>query len=393
MSAPKVDFTDTKTAFEHQSDSELWHAHRMFSVMNKAWLVSVSAPLGLAALKLGLPIKGIVRGTLYKQFVGGRDLNEAKETIQSLAKFNALTILDYGAEAKTSMAEFEKTKEEFLRAITFADEHHSVPVITIKVTGLGHKKLLEKLDAHEALSKIEELQVQNMRRRLDEVCSVAVNNRVGVFVDAEESWMQGSIDEMVNEMMAKYNRDRVVIYNTYQMYRHDRLDYLKTSHQHALENGYMIGAKLVRGAYMDKERARAEELDYPSPIQVDKAATDQDFNAAIDYCLEHYETISLCNATHNAESCMHMVDEIERRQLKRDHIHLNFCQLYGMSDHITFNLAKAGYNAAKYVPYGPVSDVMPYLIRRAQENSSVTGDISRELSLIDQEVKRRKTEK
>lgn len=352
----------------------------------------MSAPLGLTALKLGLPIKGIVRNTIFKQFVGGRDLSEAETTIHNLAKFNALTILDYGAEAKSTEEEFDQTKEEFLRAIQFADAHDSVPVITIKLTGLGHKKLLEKLDANEQLDKIEEIQVENMQRRLDEVCSVASQNRVGVFIDAEESWMQDAIDQLVDEMMAKYNTSRVVVYNTYQFYRHDRLEYLKASHKAALEGGYMIGAKIVRGAYMDKERARAEEHNYPSPIQVDKAATDHDYNAAIDYCLEHYETISLCNATHNAASCMHMVNEIERRGLLRNHIHLNFCQLYGMSDHLTFNLAKAGYNAAKYVPYGPVSDVMPYLIRRAQENSSVTGDMSRELSLIDQEVKRRKAD-
>jgi proline dehydrogenase len=249
--------------------------------------------------------------------------------------------------------------------------------------------LLEKISQGHPLNDEERRAAEAVEGRLTAATQKAAELGVSLFVDAEQSWMQRAIDDLVDRLMETYNRDQLVVYNTFQLYRTDRLDFLKKSHARAREKGYLLGAKLVRGAYMDKERERAREMGYPSPIQPDKASTDRDYNAAVAYCLEHYEEIALCNATHNLESCRLMAEAIVEKDLPRAHPHLNFCQLMGMSDYITFNLAEEGFNVAKYVPYGPVVEVVPYLVRRAQENASVTGEMSRELTLINREMVRR----
>lgn len=389
MSAANIDFNNTEVAFRFKSDRELKKASYLFSLMNNSFLVNASSKLALTSLKLRLPIEGIVRATIYDQFCGGRTLLECQPTIDNLAKYGSLVILDYGAEGKSREEDFNKTMNHIMTAAQFAAENKTVPVVSAKITGLAKFDLLAKVQTAEELSDKEQVAYKNAFKRLDSICFRASETGVGVFIDAEESWIQNTIDFMVRTMMERYNHDRAVVYNTYQLYRHDHLQKLKDDYEEAQAKGYILGAKLVRGAYMDKERNRAEEMGYLSPIQPNKEATDRDYNAAIDFCVRRHETIASCAATHNAESTLFQAKLIEDLNLPKDHPHLNFCQLYGMSDNLTFNIADAGYNVAKYLPYGPVRDVIPYLIRRAQENTSVTGDMSRELALVKQEIKRR----
>lgn len=385
-----IDFTNTEIAFSAKSDKELKKMAKLFSLMNKSALVNVGSKLGLIAIKLRLPfVDYIVKQTIFQQFCGGENLNDCQKSIDTLYKNNTLTILDFGAEGKSEEEELNNVMSETIRAIEFAASNVSVPVISTKITGMVDNGILIKLQNKEQLSSGEQKEYEALLERIDKVCSKAAELEVGVFVDAEESWLQDPIDNLVMDMMAKYNNDRVNIYNTYQLYRHDKLEDLKAHHKIATEGGFLFGAKLVRGAYMEKERERASEMNYKSPIQPDKASTDRDFDAGIDYCVRNYKNIASCCASHNLESNRKQAALIDEMGLDKAHPHFNFCQLYGMSDHITFNVGKAGYNVAKYVPYGPIRDVVPYLIRRAQENSSVTGEMSRELSLIKSEIKRR----
>ena len=222
-----------------------------------------------------------------------------------------------------------------------------------------------------------------------EICQAAADSRIGVLVDAEESWIQNTVDALTMQMMDAFNRDRVVVYNTIQLYRHDRLAFLKHSYEAAHEKGFVLGAKLVRGAYMEKERKRADQLSYPSPIQPNKEATDRDYDLGVTFCIQHIEDIALIVASHNENSNLLAARLLEQRNLPLNHPHVHFSQLYGMSDNITFNLAKAGCPVSKYLPFGPIKDVIPYLMRRAQENSSVSGQTGRELGLIKKELKRR----
>jgi len=385
-----IDFTDTKIAFAPKSDKALKKMAWLFKMMNKNWLVKIGSVLGIWAVKLHLPFaKTIVKSTIFEQFCGGTNLLNSQPSINNLAKHDVLAILDYGAEGKSTEEDFNITMNENIRAIDFATTNESAPIVVSKISGLARNELLEKISAQQELTADEQKEYSSLLKRIETICFQASNKGVGIFFDAEESWIQDAIDHFVTLMMKRHNKKECVVYNTFQLYRHDRLQFLMDSYENAQRDGYILGAKLVRGAYMEKERARAAELGYPSPIQPNKAATDDAFNTAVRFCIEHYEAIASCNASHNLESVKLQADLIAGKNLPRNHKHLNFCQLYGMSDHLTFNLASAGYNAAKYLVYGPVSDVLPYLVRRAQENSSVTGDMSRELELIMTEVKRR----
>lgn len=383
-------FTDTQTAFASKSNGELRKSYWMFNLMNYAPLVDIGSKLGLFALRWHLPVERLIRATVFDHFCGGRTLLECQKTIDHLAKHHTLTILDYGAEGKTTEKHFNETMRETIRAIEFAAQNDSVPVVSTKISGMARNELLEKIQAGEKLSSAEQNEFLAVKKRLESVCHVAHEYEVGIFMDAEESWMQNVIDQLVENMMELYNKEKVIVYQTLQMYRHDRLQYLKELNSRAGKKGYLPGIKLVRGAYMDKERERANAKNYASPIHADKVATDRDFDLAVAYCLDHYKTIASCTATHNQNSCELLASLIIERGIPRNHPHLNFCQLYGMSDHISFNLSAAGFNVAKYVPYGPVREVVPYLIRRAEENSSITGDMSRELGLIRAEMVRRK---
>lgn len=385
-----IDFNNTAIAFSGKTDKQLKKMTRLFQLMNHTWLVNIGSKIGVAALNLNLPfVETTIKHTIFEQFCGGTTLLGCQPTIDELYARKSLTILDYGAEAKTSELDFNGTMNETIRAIDFAEQHKSVPVVSMKITGIARFDLLEKIQKGEALTEEEKIEFKNVNKRLDAVCYAAHNRKVGVFVDAEESWIQDTIDFLVNKMMKRYNKERVIIYNTFQMYRHDRLQFLIDSFEESRRDGYLLGAKLVRGAYMEKERARAADLNIPSPIQPSKEATDNDYNTAIQFCVDNYMYIGSCNATHNVDSCALQASLIDQKDIQKDHPHLNFCQLYGMSDNLTFNLADAGYNVAKYVPYGPVHDVVPYLIRRAQENSAISGDMNREYELIVREMKRR----
>jgi len=386
----KVDFSNTAIAFERYSDRELKETNWLFSMMSKSWLVNIGSDLTLLALRLRMPIKGIIKKTIFKHFCGGATFDECRRSIKELAKYNVGSILDYGAEGKETEEAFDITVKESIRSVSFASEHDTVPVVSCKVTGLATNGLLKKITAEETLSQEEQEAYDRAIDRLDEICKEAHRLKVALFIDAEESWLQGGIDQMTDEMMERYNKDYITIYNTYQLYRHDRLAFLKASFARAEERGYILGAKLVRGAYMEKERERAKEMGYPSPIQPDKASSDRDYNLAVKFCVENYKKIASCVASHNEYSTQYQIQLMAEMGIPKDHKHFNFCQLYGMSDNLTFNLAKAGYNVAKYIPYGPVGDVIPYLIRRARENSAVDGEVGRELMLIREELARRK---
>lgn len=301
-----------------------------------------------------------------------------------------MSILDFGAEAKDDDQDFDKTQAELIKAVQFAASNASIPVISMKISSIAHNDLLEKWEGGKNnLDADEEADLQKVRKRMDKVIRLASDMGVGVFIDAEESWVQDSMDSLADEFMETYNKRKVVVYNTFQMYRKDRLDFLLRSYERSVARNYYLGAKLVRGAYMVKERALAEEKNVPSPIHETKEDTDRSFNEGIRFCIDHYDRISSCNASHNAESALLQSKLIAERAIPKNHSHLNFCQLQGMSDNITFNLAYNGYNVAKYVVYGPIHEVIPYLVRRAQENTSITGDVSRELSFVIHEMKRR----
>jgi proline dehydrogenase len=395
MSEPRpfkqLDFNNTAVAFAQKSNHELKKMAWLFKMMNNQTLVNLGAQLGLFAIKFRLPFtETLVRNTIFPQFCGGENILDCQKSIDKLYENDTLTILDYGAEGKSNDDDFDEVMKEVLRAIDMAASNNSVPVVVSKISGLIDTTILAKLNNKETLSKREEKKYQRLVERVDTICNNAQSHNISLYFDAEESWIQDPIDELALKMMEKYNQNSVVVYNTYQLYRNDKLDHLYRDHKRCLRLGVMLGAKLVRGAYMDKERQRATELGYPSPIQVDKAATDRDYNAAIRYCLDNYLTIASCCASHNMESNLLQAQLLHDKGLDIKHPHINFCQLYGMSDNITFNLADAGYNACKYVVYGPIKDVIPYLIRRTQENASVTGEMSRELKLVSQEIKRRR---
>jgi len=385
-----VNFQDSKIAFERKSDRQLKKMAWLFGMMSRPWLVNLGSSLTLLGLKMRLPIKGIIKNTIFEQFCGGTSLEESLKTVKELSALGVETVLDYGAEAKESEADFDLTMTEFLKVIDFAAQTKSVEIVPIKVTGMARFDILEKLTAGKSLSAEEQKSWDNTLARFDKLCRIAKEKDTALFVDAEESWIQTAIDDVTDLMMERYNTEKVVVYNTFQMYRHDRLEFLKKSYERALEKGYLLGAKLVRGAYMEKERERAEKMGYPSPIQPDKAATDRDYDFAVAFCVQHHEKIASCLASHNQQSTELQIELMEKMGLQQNNPHLSFCQLYGMSDNLTFNLSKAGYRVGKYVPFGPIRDVVPYLIRRARENSSVNGEVGRELKMIREELRRRK---
>lgn len=389
-----ISFENTEIAFGGKSDSDLKWSYRLFNLMGKPWLVKMGKVATNVAFKLHLPIKGMIRKTIFKQFCGGESIDQCEQKIADLGKFNIGTILDYSVEGKTSNEDLDHSKDEIIKTIHKAKSNKHIPFSVFKPTGVARFELLEKTnDINANLSTQDKEELAQVMRRVDAICKTAHDEDVPLFIDAEDSWIQDGIDRMVNAMMAKYNKEKVIIYNTIQMYRHDRLAFLKTSHQQAKQGGYKIGMKIVRGAYMEKERERAAEMNYTDPIHKNKTATDKDYDLAVQYCLENLNDISFCAGTHNETSSAKLAELIDKNGIKKDDKRVYFAQLLGMSDHISFNVAHAGYNVAKYVPYGPIEEVMPYLIRRAEENTSVAGQMGRELSLIVKEKARRKGER
>lgn len=384
-----LSFEDTAIAFEHKTNKALKKANFLFSNIGKPWLVKLGAFVTPLAFKLHLPVKGLIRATIFDQFCGGETLDEAVKAAEGLGKFGVGVALDYGVEAVEGEENYDKAVPEFLRAIQFATGKPHIPFIAIKVTGFARFSLLEKIHAGETLEQEEQQEFERVRSRIRTICAAAAKGKVGVLIDAEESWVQQPVDDLADEMMALFNREEVIVYNTFQLYRHDRLEYLQVSFRKAQQQGYLLGAKLVRGAYMEKERKRAEELSYPSPIQPNKEAADRDYDEAVRFCIDRLDHLAVFIGTHNEDSCMLAAELLHKKGLPHNHPRVSFSQLYGMSDNITFNLAHAGYRVSKYLPYGPVKDVMPYLIRRAQENTSIAGQMGRELGLIREEMKRR----
>ena len=386
----KLDFQDTATAFADKSDSELKEKYRLFKMMSSPSLVNFGTSVTNFAFAIGLPISGLIKYTVFEQFCGGETIEECEKAINKLGESNIGTILDYSVEGKSEEEDFERTKDEIIKTIERAKGDKNIPFAVFKVTGIAPLGTLEKVSAGKELSEKSKLKWERIEDRVNQICSFAYQLDQPVFIDAEESWIQPAIDRLATSMMEKYNFDKPLIFNTVQLYRHDRLEYLKKSHAEAREKDYFYAVKLVRGAYMEKERARAEEKNYPSPIQPDKAATDRDYDAAIDYCLENIETLAFVAGTHNEVSTQILVKKMQHQQIPHNHPHIFFSQLYGMSDNLSYILSKDGYNVSKYVPYGPVKDAIPYLTRRAQENTSVMGQVSRELDLIKKELQRRK---
>lgn len=391
-----ISFDNTENAFAYKTDKELKMARFLFSSMGFQWVVDAGVRLTPFAMKTGLPVRGMIRKTIFKQFVGGETLEETGAVADTLKKFGVDVILDYGVEGKQGEADFEHTTEEFIRVINHVATRPNIPFISIKVTGFARFKLLERLHEaprlrsgiHDNEAEIDEW--QRVKDRMYRICSAAAEKNVGILVDAEESWIQDPVDRLTMEMMEIFNREKPIVYNTIQLYRQDRLDFLKLSYRIARQQKFKLGIKLVRGAYMQKERSRAAAKGMRSPIQPDKQSTDADFDAAVTFCIDNLENIGCVVATHNEKSNLLAVGLMEKKGLSFQHPNLHFSQLYGMSDHITFNLAKAGFSVSKYLPFGPLTDVIPYLMRRAQENSSVSGQTGRELTLIKKELKRRK---
>jgi proline dehydrogenase len=385
-----LNFNNTQNAFAHKTNYELKQAFFLFSTLASPALTGIGVKLTQLAFKIGLPISGIIKQTLYKQFVGGTNLEEASQAAAKIYQHGVGVILDYGVEGKVSEQEFDHTTQEFIEAIEFAEGKKHIPFVSIKVTGFARFALLQKMDEGKSLTTDEQAEFDKVTHRLRQICQAAAKAKVMILCDAEETWIQDPIDKLCLQLMAEFNKENCILFNTYQMYRHDRLAYLQASHAISTAQGFILGAKLVRGAYMEKERARAQENNYPSPIQASKEASDADFDAAVNYCINNADSITTFIGTHNEHSCMLAAQLMKEKNINPQSHKVYFSQLYGMSDNISFNLAHAGYPVSKYLPYGPVKDVVPYLMRRAQENTSVQGQTGRELLLIKKELERRK---
>lgn len=383
-------FDNTEIAFKYRTKQELRQAQFLFSSMGSPMITAIGMTVTKWAIALKLPIEGIVKSTIFRQFCGGETMEEAAATADTLSAYNIGVILDYGVEGKEGEAEFDKAVPEFIKAIKYAASKKTIPFISIKVTGFARFALLEKLHTGSSLSDTETAEWQRVQHRIDQICKTAADHKIMVLVDAEETWIQNQVNELTNKMMERYNQQTVVVFNTFQCYTTLALPYLRQSIQEAKDKGYLLGAKLVRGAYMEKERKRAEEQGYTSPIQPNKQATDKDYDEAVLLCLQNLDKLAVFIGTHNENSCLLAAKYMTEHNIPASSPRVWFSQLYGMSDNISFNLADSNYNVAKYLPYGPVRDVLPYLMRRAQENTSVAGQTGRELLLINKELQRRK---
>jgi proline dehydrogenase len=386
-----ISFENTEIAFRSKSNKDLKRAYWLFKIIASPSIVRFGKIATNIALKLRLPIKSIVKATIFRQFCGGETILDCNSTISKLGEFKVGTILDYSVEGKTSDEDFDETVNIIIQTLLRGKEDKNIPFGVFKVTGIGRFDLIQKASSENTdLSTKEKEEISIIVNRIDRICKAAYDANVPVFIDAEESWIQDAIDKWAFEMMLKYNRESAIVFNTIQMYRHDRLVYLKSCLSMAKDNNVKYGVKLVRGAYMEKERLRASQIGYPSPIQPDKAASDRDYNLALEFIVCNVEHFALCAGTHNEHSSLYLTELLQKAGISTNDKRFYGAQLLGMSDHISYNLSEAGYNVAKYVPFGPVREVMPYLLRRADENTSVAGQTGRELSLIMKELKRRK---
>ncbi|MFY8020886.1 MAG: proline dehydrogenase family protein [Bacteroidia bacterium] len=385
-----LNFNNTEIAFKAKSDGELRNSHFLFKAIGYNWLVQIGPAMVNACFAIHLPIKGIIKATVFKQFCGGESINDCELAMNTMYKHGVGTILDYSVEGEEEESEFEETAEEIIRTIKKAAGDKRIPFSVFKVTGVMRFGLLESLNDGKTPNEAEANELAKAKARIEKICQTAYDLNVRIFIDAEESWIQNTIDSIAEEMMLKYNSQKAIVYNTLQFYRHDRLAYLKEAFKRAEAANYHYGIKLVRGAYMEKESERAQQMAYKNPIQPSKAATDKDYDLALEFCIDNIAKMAICAGSHNENSSQLLVSLMEKKALSKNDERVYFSQLYGMSDHLSYNLAHNGYNVAKYLPYGPVKSVLPYLFRRAQENTSVQGQAGRELSLIEKEIKRRK---
>ena len=383
-------FENTEVAFSLKSDSELERAYFLFKMISHQPLVRIGTAATNFALKAHLPVKGLIRSTVFDHFCGGISEEDCLPVIDKMYDKGVSSVLDFSIEGKEVESYFDAAMEKTLKIIKFSDERKSMPIAVFKPTGFGKPNLYKKKGQGEPFTPKEQEEWNRVVARYDKVCKLAKEKDVEILIDAEESWMQQATDDLCEDMMRKYNKGLPTVYNTLQLYRWDRLDYLKELYERAKKEGFTIGIKIVRGAYMEKERDRAEKKGYDSPICATKEATDLNFDETLEYILKHLDTISLFIGTHNEQSCYLAMKLMTELNIDKSDNRVWFGQLYGMSDHISFNLAAKGFNVAKYVPFGPVKDVMPYLIRRAEENTSVAGQTNRELSLLKVERKRRR---
>lgn len=385
-----MDFNNTEIAFSGKSNGDLKRSYWLFKIIGWNWLIKISPTLLKIFMPLWIPIP-IIKATIFKQFCGGESISECKKTIDSLSTNLVKTILDYSVEGIEEEKVFNENVTEALTAIKKAKDNPNIPFSVFKPTGFGRFKILKKVNSRQSLSESEKEEYKQLVDRIDKICAAGSEADIPIFIDAEESWIQNAIDDIALGMMKKYNNKKAIIYNTVQMYRWDRIAYLNELKTIATNEDFKIGIKLVRGAYIEKERVRAEKMGYQDPMQKTKGKTDEDFNLALKICIENIEKISFCCASHNEESTLLLAKLMKDHNISLNDDRVYFAQLLGMSDHISMNMSRGGYNIAKYVPYGPVKDVTPYLIRRAQENTSVAGQTGRELSLILSEQKRRKS--
>lgn len=395
-----ISFDNTEIAFRSKNKQDLQRAYWLFKIIGAPSIVKIGKLLTPLALRLHLPIKGAIKKTIFKQFCGGETIDECDTAIQSLHAFGIGTILDYSVEGKTQEDDFEQTTQIIIQTIEKSATDKRIPFAVFKITGIAQHHILELVSSQiRAIRKGENFReftpsesawISAIIERIDRICAAAARHQTRLFIDAEETWIQTAIDQWTFDMMCKYNQTNCIVYNTIQMYRHDRLAYLQAEYERAKLANIKYGVKLVRGAYMEKERARALEMGYPSPIQPNKAATDQDYDAALTFLVAHKDIFSVCAGTHNEQSSLFLANLLAKEQIAANNPQFYFAQLLGMSDHISYNLSDAGYQVAKYVPFGPVQEVLPYLLRRADENTSVAGQTSRELGLIIKERARRK---
>jgi proline dehydrogenase len=383
-------FNNTETAFALKTDTELDRAYFLFKMIANEPLVRIGTAVTNFAIKAHLPVEGLIRATVFDHFCGGVNEEDCLSVVDKMYTKGVSSVLDYSVEGKEEESQFDIALQMTLKTIEFAKERQAIPFAVFKPTGIGRFDLYVKIGEKKTLTDSEQIEWNRVVERFDIICKTAHEKDVALLIDAEESWMQDAADAIVTDMMRKYNKQKIIVFNTLQMYRWDRLDYLKNLHQLAKSEGFLIGMKLVRGAYMEKENKRAEEKGYKSPICISKQATDDNYDASVLYMMEHLEIMSIFAGTHNEESSYQLMKMMQQKSITPNDSRIWFGQLYGMSDNISYNLAEKGYNVAKYLPFGPVRDVMPYLIRRAEENTSVAGQTNRELNLLKTEKERRK---
>jgi len=388
-----LSFENTEIAFRYKTNSDLTRARILFTTIANPFLVKLGKSLTYFALRMKIPVAWAIKPTLYKHFVGGETLAECEKTVKLLSRYKVRSILDYSVEGGKDRESMQRTLDETLRSVINAAQHPEIPFSVFKPTAFASQDVLTRASENKDINSETAASIQFFKDSVEKLCKTAYENNIPIMIDAEDSWYQPFVDQVVTEMMEKYNKEKAIVYNTLQMYRTDRLDFLKNALKKAEEGNYFLGMKFVRGAYMEKERFRAAQKGYPSPIQPDKEATDQNYDAGIAFSVEHLDRISVFNGSHNEKSNRLLTEQMEKLGLPRNENRIWFSQLYGMSDHISFNLADEGYNVTKYIPYGPVRKILPYLIRRAEENTSIAGQTGRELGLLLQERNRRKNSK